>query len=113
MGHPVYVLLASVRNKRSLDNSDRAFDLFLSSTIVTRIANVCAASEYELKIAFHSLFFMTRAFFRNLNIKRTRLRLSRSDITRRIIACVATIIEDRSGQSFNRDTDAKLRAICM
>lgn len=111
MGHPVYVLLASVRNKRSLDNSDRAFDLFLSSTIV--IANACAASEYELKIAFHSLFFMSRAFLRNLNIKRTRLRLSRSDITRRIIACVATINEDRSGQSFNRDTDAKLRAICM
>lgn len=55
MRHPVYVLHASVRNKRSLD--DRAFDLFLSSTIVTGIANVCAMSEYELKIAFHSQFY--------------------------------------------------------
>lgn len=59
MGHPVYVLHASVRNKRSLDNSDRAYDLFLSSTIVAGFANVCAG-EHELKIAFHSLFYVTR-----------------------------------------------------
>lgn len=60
MGYPVYVLHASARNKRSLDDSDRAFDLFLSSTIVTGIANVCAVNERELKIAFHSLFYGAR-----------------------------------------------------
>lgn len=64
-----------MRNKRSFNDSDRAFDPLASSTTVIAIANAASVRigiRVPLAILWRHLIRAYGAFFRNLNIERTR-----------------------------------------